>query len=108
MISEYGLEGQVAIVTGAGRSLGRAIATVLAEAGADVVLCGLSEQDLENVAGEVEALGRKGIPVVCDVTDRDALAAMIATCSGIDNASTGFPPNAPAVAETSRQIWPAW
>lgn len=80
MISEYGLEDQIAIVTGASRSIGRGIATVLAEAGADVVLCGRQLEDLENVAGEVEALGRKGIPVICDVTDRDAVAAMVATC----------------------------
>jgi 2-deoxy-D-gluconate 3-dehydrogenase len=80
VISEFGLEGRVAIVTGASRSIGRGIATVLAEAGADVVLCGRSEEDLERVAGEVEALGRKGIPVVCDVADRDAVSAMIARC----------------------------
>ena len=80
MISEYSLEGEVAIVTGASRSIGRGIATVLAEAGADILLCGRSKEDLDNVAGEVEAIGRKGIPVICDVTDRDAVAAMIATC----------------------------
>ncbi len=103
MLSEYGLEGEVAIVTGAGRSLGRAIATVLAEAGADVVLCGLTEQDLENVAGEVEALGRKGIPVVCDVTDRDALAGMIATC----NSELGTPTIAVANAGVFQEVRPA-
>ena len=103
MISEYGLEGRVAIVTGAGRSIGRGIATVLAEAGADVLLCGREEQDLENVAAEVEALGRKGIPVVCDVTDRDALAAMIAIC----NAELGTPTIAVANAGVFQEVGPA-
>lgn len=103
MISEYGLEGRVAIVTGAGRSLGRGIATVLAEAGADVVLCDLSERDLENVASEVEALGRKAIPVVCDVTHRDALAAMIATC----NTELGTPTIAVANAGVFQEVGPA-
>ena len=103
MISEYGLEGRVAIVTGAGRSLGRAIATVLAEAGADVVLCDISKPHLEDVAGEVEALGRTGIPVVCDVTDRDALAAMIATC----NAELGTPTIAVANAGVFQDVQPA-
>ena len=80
MISEFGLEGQVAIVTGASRSIGRGIAKVLAEAGADVVLGGRSKEALDRVAREVEELGRKGIPVVCDVADRDAVAGMVARC----------------------------
>ena len=80
VISDFGLEDRVAIVTGASRSIGRGIATVLAEAGADLVLCGRSQEHLEQVAGEVEGLGRKGIPVICDVSDRDAVTAMIDTC----------------------------
>lgn len=103
MISEYSLEGRVAIVTGAGRSIGRGIATVLAEAGADVALCDRSEQNLENVAGEVEALGRRGIPVVCDVTDRDAVAAMIGVC----NTELGPPTIAVANAGVFQEPGPA-
>ena len=81
MISEYSLEGRTAIVTGASRSIGRAIAKVLAEAGADVLVSGRSRPDVEDVAKEVEAIGRRGLPVVCDVADRDAVAAMVATCN---------------------------
>jgi NAD(P)-dependent dehydrogenase (short-subunit alcohol dehydrogenase family) len=79
-IPEFGLEDRVAIVTGASRSIGRAIAQVLAEAGADVVLAGRQAEDLDRVAGEIEERGRRAVPVVCDVADADAVASLVATC----------------------------
>ncbi len=55
------LDGQTALVTGAGRGIGRAIALKLAEAGADVALCARTAAQIESVAKEVVALGRKAI-----------------------------------------------
>ena len=89
-----GLEGKVAVVTGAGRmrSIGRPIAVELARAGCDVVLTGTGRaperypddeqaagwRDIDSVADEVRALGRRAIPVVSDVADPDAVDALVA------------------------------
>jgi 3-oxoacyl-[acyl-carrier protein] reductase len=87
-----GFEGKVAVVTGAGRmrSIGRPIAVAFAEAGCDVVLTGTGRpperypdheqavgwRDIESVADEIRALGRKVLPVVSDVSDLDAVTAL--------------------------------
>ncbi len=62
------LEGKVAIVTGAGRGLGRAAATALAKAGAKVVLFGPDTKHLEEAAGEIKKSGFQGIVVEGDVS----------------------------------------
>jgi NAD(P)-dependent dehydrogenase (short-subunit alcohol dehydrogenase family) len=71
------LERQVAIVTGAGRGIGRATALELARMGADVVVAELDRAGAERTAGEVRALGRRALAVVTDVTSRKDLAAMV-------------------------------
>src|SRR5438876_5884374 len=62
------LEGHVAIVTGAGRGIGRATALELARLGADVVVAELDRASAERTAGEVKALGRRALAMVTDVT----------------------------------------
>lgn len=80
-----GLEGRVAVVTGAGRmrSIGRAVAVEFAKAGCDVVITGTGRsperypedekeagwRDIESVADEIRALGRRALPVVTDISD---------------------------------------
>ncbi|HEX3178434.1 MAG TPA: SDR family NAD(P)-dependent oxidoreductase [Methylomirabilota bacterium] len=71
------LQGQVAIVTGGGRGIGRATALELARLGADVVVAELDKAGAERVAGEVAALGRRSLAVATDVTRRGDLAAMV-------------------------------
>jgi NAD(P)-dependent dehydrogenase (short-subunit alcohol dehydrogenase family) len=71
------LEGQVAIVTGAGRGIGRATALELARMGADIVVAELDRANAERTAGEVRELGRRALAVVTDVTSRKDLAAMV-------------------------------
>jgi 2-deoxy-D-gluconate 3-dehydrogenase len=71
------LEGRVAIVTGAGKGLGRALALALAGGGADVALAARSEQGIELVADEVRALGRRGLALPTDVTDRGQVEALV-------------------------------
>jgi 2-dehydro-3-deoxy-D-gluconate 5-dehydrogenase len=78
---ELGLEGRVAVVTGGGRSIGRACAVVLAEMGADVVLCGRDEATLERTAGEVRAAGREALAIVCDVAYPDQVASVFERCT---------------------------
>ena len=67
------LAGSTAVVTGASRGIGRAIALRLAEAGADLALWARDGVALQRVADEVVALGGRAQPIVCDVTDSSAV-----------------------------------
>jgi len=67
------LRGQIAVVTGAGRGIGAAIAKKLATMGASVVLCGRSRQPLESTAKEISREGGGCEVVPCDVTDLSAV-----------------------------------
>jgi 3-oxoacyl-[acyl-carrier protein] reductase len=72
------LSGRVAIVTGAGRNIGRGIALALADGGAAVVVNARSNlQEAEAVAGEIERAGGKAFAVTADVADADAVASMV-------------------------------
>jgi len=71
------LQGQVAIVTGGGRGIGRATALELARLGADVVVAELDQDGAKRTAGEVAALGRRALAVPTDVTSRADLRAMV-------------------------------
>jgi 2-deoxy-D-gluconate 3-dehydrogenase len=69
------LAGKKAIVTGASRGIGRDIALEYARQGADVAVLARNEQMLDEVAGEIRALGRNAVVTVADVTDENALKA---------------------------------
>jgi len=74
----FNLEGKVAVVTGAGKGIGRALAIGLAEFGCDLVLVARTLSDLEKVAGEIEKKGRKALPVSTDVASEEQVNAMVA------------------------------
>ncbi|MEN9594053.1 MAG: hypothetical protein RLY23_536 [Actinomycetota bacterium] len=76
MLERFRLDGQAAIVTGAGRGIGAAVALGLAEAGADVVLAARSIDQLDIVAGQIRAMGRRALVIPTDVVDNDAVAAL--------------------------------
>src|ERR1051326_7447896 len=82
------LEGQIAVVTGAGRGIGRAIALKFAAEGADVVCVSRTAENSEKVAGEVRALGRKAWAYAVDVSDATAVTAaaekILADCGKVD------------------------
>jgi 7-alpha-hydroxysteroid dehydrogenase len=77
VLERFRLDGKVAVVTGAGRGIGAASALALAEAGADVVLSARTVDQLQVVAEQVEALGRRALVVPADLADLDSVAALV-------------------------------
>jgi meso-butanediol dehydrogenase/(S,S)-butanediol dehydrogenase/diacetyl reductase len=71
------IHGKVALVTGGGQGIGRAIALRLAQDGADVAIADLDREKAEGVAGEVRALGRRSTVTITDVADRDQVFAAV-------------------------------
>ena len=76
ILDRFRVDGQVAIVTGAGRGIGAAAAVALAEAGADVVISARTEQQLKEVAKHVEAVGRSAHLVVADLNETDEIRGL--------------------------------
>jgi NAD(P)-dependent dehydrogenase (short-subunit alcohol dehydrogenase family) len=87
--AEFDVTGKVVFITGAGRGIGKGIAQVLAEAGADVALNALTPKYVNETAAEIAAAsGRRVVPVVADVTRPDdvrrAVASVLETFGRID------------------------
>jgi NAD(P)-dependent dehydrogenase (short-subunit alcohol dehydrogenase family) len=71
---EFDITGKVVFITGAGRGIGKGIAQVLAEAGADIALNALTPKYVETTAAEIAAAsGRRVVPIVADVTKSDEI-----------------------------------
>jgi NAD(P)-dependent dehydrogenase (short-subunit alcohol dehydrogenase family) len=74
MPAEFDVTGKVAFITGAGRGIGKGIAQVLAEAGADIALNALTPTCVNAAAADIAASsGRRVVPIVADVTQPDAV-----------------------------------
>jgi NAD(P)-dependent dehydrogenase (short-subunit alcohol dehydrogenase family) len=73
------LTGRRAVVTGAGRGIGRSIALALAQAGADVGVTARTQSDLDELVKEIQALGYRSLAAVCDVTDPEQVQQMATT-----------------------------
>ena len=71
-------ERKVALVTGGGSGIGEASALELARNGSDVVLVDVRQPEIERLAGEIRALGREAMTVVCDVSDEVGMAKVFA------------------------------
>src|SRR5215210_3405494 len=78
VLDAFRLDGKIALVTGASRGLGRAIALALAGAGADVALVGRDTTTLTPVAQEIERdLGRRALAIALDVANLDAIPSAV-------------------------------
>ena len=69
--------GTVAVVTGGGTGIGRAVALQFARCGADVVICGRRPEPLEKTAAEIEALGARALAVPADIRDEEQVAGLV-------------------------------
>ena len=69
ILDEFSLHGKVAIITGAGRGIGHGIAVAFAEAGADIVCCARTADQIEATAAQARTFGRKALAMAGDVTD---------------------------------------
>lgn len=79
ILDDFKLSDQVAIVTGGGAGIGRAVAVAFAEAGADVVVAARTQADLDETVRLVEATGRRGLAVVTDVMVEENLHRLVET-----------------------------
>ena len=77
LAAQFRLTGRVAVITGAGKGIGAAIAAAFAEAGADVALTSRTAADLESVAEQVRAYGRRALVVPGDVNSVAFLAELV-------------------------------
>ena len=105
--SYFDLEGKIALITGAGRGIGRATALTLARAGADVALVARSEAELRSAAQAIQQLGRRAVAFPADLSQTESLPSLAAeidtTMGGIDilvnNAGTNIPQDSVDVTE---------
>ncbi len=118
MLSDFNLEGKTALVTGASSGIGKEIALVLAEAGADVAVAARRLDRIEETADKIRGLGRRAVPIQADVSDSQQVDDMVSQATEslaridilVNNAgiSGGGPlvplPDGEANSQTSRRL----
>jgi NAD(P)-dependent dehydrogenase (short-subunit alcohol dehydrogenase family) len=105
------LAGKVALVTGGSRGLGREMVLAFADAGADVVVASRKLDNCKEVAGEVEAKGRRALPVACHVGHWDEIDGLVEEAYGafghvdvlVNNA--GMSPLYPDLSSVTEELW---
>ena len=112
LLDHFRLDGQVALITGGGRGLGRAIAEAFAEVGAETVIVGRTESQLRATAHHVERFGHRCIPISADITLPEAREEVLRTaldrCNQVNilvnAAAVGWPGEDTAGAPAGREF----
>ena len=110
-LSKFSLQGKVAVVTGGGRGIGRAVAQGFAKAGARVVLTSRKMNDLEATAGEIRAFGGEALPLQAHLARMDEIQRMVGTAVDkfgridilVNNA--GSSPAMGSVLDSDERLW---
>jgi 3-oxoacyl-[acyl-carrier protein] reductase len=105
------LAGRRAMITGASRGIGAAIARTLAQQGADVVLVARDKGRLDQAAEELAAMGGRVLPLAADLNDRNALESLMDQVAGQFEGLDILVNNAgllPAARAAERTDWPTW
>ena len=112
VLDRFSLSGRTALVTGAGRGIGRSYCLALAEAGADVAVVDLDAENARTVAEEVSRMGRQSLVITADVTQLDQIELMVSRVIdtwgrldiGVNNAGIA---NATPAEDIPEQEWDA-
>ena len=107
------LKDKISIITGGGRGIGKAIALAFAREGADVIVSARTESEIEKVAEDIKALGRKGVPIVADLGRKESIQTFVDRISEqfsnidilVNNAGVGSGANPRLVAEYDNDFW---
>ncbi len=81
-LAGFNLDGRVALITGGGTGLGKAMASALTEAGADIIIASRNMERLEGAAEELKASGRRVLPLQVDITDGASVRTMVEEALG--------------------------
>ena len=84
LAARFRVDGRVALVTGAGRGIGRSVALALAQAGAEVWLVARTQTEIETAANEIRAAGGRAHAAACDVTDAAAVKRVVGAIPALD------------------------
>jgi len=115
VLQKFQLEGQVAIVTGAGRGLGQAMALALAEVGANVTCAARTQSQVDETAAAITKIGRRALAISTDVTNADQVTQMVEQTVAelgrvdilINNAGGGTPGGGKTILEITEAEWHA-
>lgn len=112
-LSRFSLEGRVAMITGGSKGIGRMAALGFAEAGADVVIVSRKLEELQKVAGEIEAVGRRALPIPAHMGRINEIPGVVEKAAAafgkidilVNNAATS--PAYTSVLEAGERLWDA-